>query len=281
MKYVVIFLFVGLFPACFNSDEKKFTRHPAGFYFRMITIGEEDKKVGDSTVVIVQWKIFNKDKNLIYQRESDTLVVNVKNRYDALFVFLHQGDSVHIIASQYFWMYSSAGIEQLAPDPGDVWLTHLKVKRVMTQGQLAAEQKLMTLPDSEIYEQQLLQQFLKENNITQEHYLFGMYFLPETSPGMKYKKGDTLLLYMRGYLLDGRCFDSTFAENPFEYIVGTKGQLIPGLEKIISSLQYEQIFKIIIPSQLAFQDREIISDLVKPYSTVIYRVKSKLKNNSK
>lgn len=277
-RHNVLILFIILsILGCVNEDPyKDFILHPAGFKYKIWEIGNWEDEEHAKNILIVQYKIYQKDKSKIFEG-VDTIDCKSNKWNMAMFNFLHKNDSIHILASQEIWLNTSLNVRQVSPDLSDLWLAHIKVLDRISGEALQARIKLENFTDEEWQRQKELQEFLKENNIGHEYYWKGMYVLPESKGKKTYRHGDTLDIFLEGYLLDGTCFDSLFKKKPFEYIVGTRGQLIKGLEEYILHEKNEQIVKIILPSQLAFHDREIVPGLVRPYENVIYRVKIKIK----
>lgn len=67
----------------------------------------------------------------------------------------------------------------------------------------------------------------------------------------KVKEGDTVKVHYTGSLKDGSVFDSSENKEPLEFTLGS-GQLIPGFEKAVQSLDQGDSTKVTIPADEAY-----------------------------
>ena len=121
-------------------------------------------------------------------------------------------------------------------------------------------------------EQQLLDQYLLDNNITVEPTASGLYYI-DTSLGMgsSPNAGNTVKVHYSGYLIDGTKFDSSYDRGePFEFILGA-GQVISGWDEGIALMNEGGEATLIIPSDLGYGSTGAGS--IPPYSTLIFNVK--------
>ena len=126
--------------------------------------------------------------------------------------------------------------------------------------------------DLKAEEQQLLDQYLLDNNITVEPTSSGLYYI-ETSLGMgsNPNTGNTVRVHYSGYLTDGTKFDSSYDRGEaFEFILGA-GQVISGWDEGIALMNEGGEATLIIPSALGYGSTGAGS--IPPYSTLIFDVK--------
>ena len=100
-----------------------------------------------------------------------------------------------------------------------------------------------------------------------------MYYIKlQEGKGLTPDSGRVALLNYRGSFLNGRCFDFFYESQPFEYMVGQEEQLIKGLETGVRRMREGEKAKFIIPSHLAFGSSGSSTEIVPPFTTVIYEV---------
>ncbi|PVX50998.1 FKBP-type peptidyl-prolyl cis-trans isomerase FkpA/FKBP-type peptidyl-prolyl cis-trans isomerase FklB [Balneicella halophila] len=116
--------------------------------------------------------------------------------------------------------------------------------------------------------------FLEENKekagvITTESGL--QYQVIEQGEGKVPQKGDTVKVNYKGTLIDGTVFDTTENEGraPFEFVVG-EGRVIKGWDEALQLMPVGSKWKLFIPSELAYGDREIPK--IKGGSTLVFDV---------
>ena len=122
---------------------------------------------------------------------------------------------------------------------------------------------------------ELIQSYLKENNINVEPKESGLYFI-ETAPGTgtPVERGSTIKVHYIGRLLTGEKFDASFDHNPpdpIEFALGT-GRVIPGWDEGIGYMTVGSKATLVIPSHLAYGDRPPPGAIIKAYSPLVFDV---------
>jgi len=149
---------------------------------------------------------------------------------------------------------------------------------ILPQNKMIEILRLLSVGDSavfmikpELIEQSILQKYLTKHK--QYQYLNGIYVkkLKKTG-GDTIKNGNSLKLKYAGSFLNGIVFDQLLQNQYFYWKVGTPNQLIKGLEIAIKNMKKGEKSKIIIPSQLAFGALGSSTEIVPPYTTVIYNI---------
>lgn len=119
-------------------------------------------------------------------------------------------------------------------------------------------------------EQDLLQEYITENNITTAPTETGLYYI-ETKAGTGdfAKVGDKVTVHYTGTYIDGKQFDSSIGGEPFSFYLGY-GNVIAGWDEGISYMKKGGKAKLIIPSSLAYGPNGYRS--VPGYSTLLFDV---------
>lgn len=97
-------------------------------------------------------------------------------------------------------------------------------------------------------------------------------------------KGDIVGIEYTGYLANGQIFDATHAEGKSSELLFKlgEGQVIPGLDDMVSQMKVGQKVQAIIPPKLAYADKGVCLDedkggecLIKPGATLVYDISLK------
>ncbi len=82
-------------------------------------------------------------------------------------------------------------------------------------------------------------------------------------------KGQRLVVHYTGYFTDGRLFDSSSEERPFEFVLGS-GQVIKGWEEGLATMKAGGKRRLIVPPHLAYGSRG--KGNIPPEATLIFEV---------
>jgi peptidylprolyl isomerase len=97
------------------------------------------------------------------------------------------------------------------------------------------------------------------------------YYDLEVGDGPSPEEGQTVSVHYTGWLEDGTKFDSSLDRGqPFTLVIGV-GQVIPGWDEGVLSMNVGTKRQLVIPSELAYGDREV-GGLIPPNSTLIFEV---------
>ena len=123
-------------------------------------------------------------------------------------------------------------------------------------------------------ENEKLQKYLTENNITQQPTESGLIYIEiKKGNGPKAVNGKTVSVHYTGTLLDGTKFDSSFDhpdKKPLEFKIG-EGRIIKGFEEGISMMSKGGKAKLIIPSKLAYGSRPA-GPTIPAFATLVFEV---------
>lgn len=117
-----------------------------------------------------------------------------------------------------------------------------------------------------VQEHELLNEYLKENDITQKPTESGLYYLClEEGNGEQPEKGVTVSIEYKGMFLSGKVFD----EGKFDYKIGDSN-LIKGFAEGVNQMTYDEKVKLIIPSSIGYGDYGYAS--IPGHTTLIFEV---------
>ena len=198
--------------------------------------------------------------------------------YDA-FAMMHVGDSATFKISTDSLFKNNH--QQLPP-----WLAKakyiyfdIKLLKVKTKEEVEAERKAEAekraaeAEKNRVAEEENIQNYLKDNNITTKPTESGLYVVIEKQgKGKKPATGDKVTVDYTGYLLDGTKFDSSKEQGrkPFSFTLG-QHQVIAGWDEGIAMLREGSKAKLIIPSELAY-GASGAGNVIPPYAPLIFEV---------
>ncbi|WP_375560123.1 FKBP-type peptidyl-prolyl cis-trans isomerase [Bernardetia sp. OM2101] len=126
-----------------------------------------------------------------------------------------------------------------------------------------------TNPSSKAEQDQILQDYFTENNITPQKTESGLYYVVDQQ-GTAIQTGETITVNYEGTLLSGEKFDSSFDRGtPFSFPLGA-GQVIQGWDEGIPLIGKGGKGTLYLPSHLGYGARG--SGSIAPYSILVFRV---------
>ncbi len=132
---------------------------------------------------------------------------------------------------------------------------------------------LDVISDPEEHEQNLLDQYLEDNDISIAPTESGLYYVETLDgsgdlPG----SGSTVTVHYQGYLLDGRLFDESSTGTPLVVNMGATN-IIPGFIEGLSKMKKGAEATLIIPWDIAYGSGGSTDGIIPPYSTLVFDVK--------
>ena len=287
-KLILYILIAGvMFSSCWRKSQYKgYTLTESGLYYKLQAIGDGKNKPqrGDFLQLIITYKT---DKDSVF---SDTYSNNETGKvilpfqhssftgsFEEGLVNMNAGDSVSFIVSadSLFSKFFKDDLPLFLPE-GSMVKMDVKLYRILSPKEYTEELESyrQTIEDRDIEEQRKLETFL--DTCKTEFYPLnnGMFYVPiKQGAGDMAESGNAIKINYKGYFLNGKQFESTYDRGqPLEYVVGTQGQLIAGLENAISLMNEGAKAKFIIPSRLAFGETGSSTGIIPAYTTVIYEV---------
>lgn len=247
-----------------DSKYPGYTEAEPGIYYKLHYVGESGKKGGEEDFYEVI--MINKfGEEVIYDSQLETgsgtviLSGGASSRY---FSLLSEGDSATFILP---------GGDLSLPGMPDSGSVEMNIKVVSIFGMDELEQRESNR-DADADEVLLIQRYCTKKSISYTPDSVGVVVI-ESKPGTgnKPQKGDTVEVYLKGELLNGRIFDDTKSYGGFSFTWGDEGQVLPGIKRVLAGMQEGGTAKIILPSRLAFGQGGSVG-IVPPQTPVVYTI---------
>lgn len=292
---VLITIISALFTSCWNSPYKGYTETDSGLYYKlqMIGDGKDRPAMGDYLQLIISYKTA-KDSVFYdtYSCNETGMVIlpfarsSFKGSFEEGLTRMNAGDSVSFIvnADSLFKKFFKAGVPFFLETEGIVKMD-IKLHRILNKQEYIEELKKykMIVEDRDIEELRKLSAYLDTCKTRYYPIPNGMYYIPvRQGAGECTKYGDMVKIHYKGYFLNGKQFESTYERNqPLEFNFGDEGQVINGFKTALGLMNEGAKVKFIIPSPLAFGEEGSATNIVPPYTTVVYEIEllSLIKHN--
>jgi FKBP-type peptidyl-prolyl cis-trans isomerase FkpA len=187
-----------------------------------------------------------------------------------VFTMLAKGDSVEIFVNADTLFNKSFGM----PKPANI-KDGEEVRFVLKVVDIFNQQEIQKKGDDQKRE------LLAKDSLAKAEFLNTLKDVKQTASGMQYviekstngkqaKKGDKVTVKYKGMLLNGEVFDQTKeGAEPFSFTIGL-GQVIPGWDEGLALMKEGEIYKFIIPQNLAYGERG--SGPIPPMATLVFEV---------
>ena len=276
-----------LFSSClYNSNYAGYTETSSGLYYKLYTIG--DGKTNPHAGCFLQLRIVYKTiKDSVffdtYSCNETRMVIlpfnhsSFKGSFEEGLTKMNEGDSASYIVSadSLFKNFFKAGLPMFL-EKGSAVKMDVKLNRILTKQEYQTEMEKFdqVIEDRDIEESIKLKKYLDTTKTKFLPISNGMYCSSiKKGNGDCAKYGDFVKINYKGYFLDGRQFESTYERaEPLEFNFGEEGQVIQGFTTAISLMNVGAKTKFIIPSRLAYGETGSSTNIVLPYTTVIYEI---------
>lgn len=269
---------------------KSFKKTKSGIEYKIHEHGKEKRKINPGDVVSFHFTMRNGKDSILMESikrspEPLTMPIDSPTTKDPIqegIMLLSKGDSATLkfMADSIFKEMKGAlppGIEK-----GSMIAINIKIHNVQTKSEKRIEmekeeQKMREqIEKQKSIDDQLIQDYLKKNNITATKTSSGLYYIiDKKGAGQKPTPGDSVSVNYTGKLLDGTPFDSNTDPlfkhmQPLKLMVGI-GQVIPGWDEGLLLLPEGSKGRFFIPSGLAYQNQQA-GPLIKPFSILVFDV---------
>ena len=95
------------------------------------------------------------------------------------------------------------------------------------------------------------------------------YVIVKAGEGVRPLPADSITMHVKGYLPEGLLFEDTYAKNT--PLRSTPANLIPGLKDALQIMTAGSVWRVYIPSALAYADKGI-PGVIPPYSAIVFDV---------
>jgi FKBP-type peptidyl-prolyl cis-trans isomerase FkpA len=285
---VILTLFVAfLLSSCWNTSRYKgYTQTETGLYYKLQTIGDGKNKpeLGDFLQLIITYKTL-KDSIFYdsYSSNETGMVIlpfahsSFQGSFEEGLTKMNAGDSVSFIVSadSLFKKFFKAELP-LFLNRGSLVIMDVKLHRILSKQeyQMVLEKYQDIIENRDIEEPLKLKLYLDTNQTKFYNLPNGMYYMPiKQGAGDYVKNGDVVKIHYKGYFLNGKQFESTYDRcQPLEFNFGEDGQIIQGFKTALSLMNEGAKTKFIIPSSLAFGETGSSTNIIPPYTTVVYEI---------
>lgn len=280
----IVLLF--FFSSCWNSPFKGFTETDSGLFYKLQMIGDGKlrPKVGDYLQLVITYKTA-KDSIFYdtYSVNETGMVILPYNHSSFVGSFeegltkMNAGDSVSFIVSadSLFKKFFKVELPRFL-NPGDVVKMDVKLYDILNESQYQDVLKKYgkLLEDRDIEESRKFKMFIDTCQTLYYQAPGGVFYLPlKQGVGDNVKAGDLVKIHYKGYFLNGKQFESTYERGqPLEFTFGEEGQVIRGFKIALSLMNEGAKTRFIIPSNMAFGETGSSTNIVPPYTTVVYEI---------
>jgi FKBP-type peptidyl-prolyl cis-trans isomerase len=269
-----------------NSSYKGYTQTSSGLYYKLLTIGDGKSKPYPGCFLQLRM-VYKTIKDSIFfdtYASNETRMVmlpfnhsSFKGSFEEGLTKMNEGDSASYIVSadSLFKNFFKADLP-LFLEKGSAVKMDVKLNRILSKNEYQTEigkfDKVME--DRDIEEPRMLKKYLDTTKTKFLPINNGMYYCSiKKGVGDCVKYGDLVKINYRGCFLDGKQFESTYERaQPLDFNFGDEGQVIQGFTTAISLMNEGAKAKFIIPSCLAYGESGSSTNVVPPYTTVIYEI---------
>lgn len=274
---LIVLLFILFLFSCKNSITYK--KHEAGFEYKIISKNKDSAKLKINDVLDLSLKYSNQQDSVIFNSDdfSGKFRIKVENGENGMFQtaisLLHVGDSAHFIipAKDFYENTIKTQIPKFVKE-NDKLKFELRIKKLVTEQEMKKEHELYIIK-MEAQENSLLQEYLKNENITVKPTKTGLYIIfLKKGNGAKAKFGNTASIHYKGSLINGEILASSIdKDKPLTFTVGN-GEVIKAWDEVVQNMRIGDKVKIIVPSKLAYGEFGY-KEKIPPFSTLIFEIK--------
>lgn len=252
------------FSSCKDEKYPGYSEAEPGVYYKLHFPGETGKKAGpDDFYEVMMYNKFGEEVIYDSELESASGTLFMQSEASRYFSVLSEGDSATFLLSG-----SGLALPGM-PDTGMIEM-NVKVVRILTPDEVA-EREAKSDPDAG--EVLIMQRYLLRKNIPYKPDSTGAVLLEfKQGQGSMPSTGDSIVLQVKGEMLNGRIFDDSRNYGGLTFTWGDDGQVIPGIKAVLSGLKEGGYAKIILPSRLAFGAGGSSTGIVPPHTPVIYTI---------
>ena len=268
LSFIATFFLVAavILSACGDKKYKGFKQAENGVWYKVIEKGQgtATPQMGDYIFIVASYTSTNDSIPDFEEKELSDIMHEhafVGDVYDA-YAIMHEGDKMEFaIKADSFYMAMGApaeALKELNITEEDIIYFTIKMKEIKSIEQFQAE------------EEEALQKYITENNITAEPTESGLYFIQtQEGKGPKAEDGKTITMHYTGKFLDGTTFDSSIQRGkPMEFVLGQQ-PFIAGFEEAVRMMNAGSKATVIMPSKIAYGPSSPYSPFP-PFTTLVF-----------
>jgi FKBP-type peptidyl-prolyl cis-trans isomerase len=283
--YLLYIISFSLLLSCSHSRFSDFNETKNGLLYKLQDVGDGERRALPGDYITAQIIIKSQKDSVLFDTQkigtegAITFIlpaIEYPKDYREGYLFLNEGDSATFITDAYtVFIKKNHTMIPKGMNLESVVRVETRVLKIRTQQEHLKEIKEENekLQQGEFEEKKLLDRYISDFGIKEAPIANGIYYIKlEEGNGVTLDSGRVALFNYKGFFLNGRCFDSGFETQPFEYVIRAEEQLIPGLAIGVRRMREGEKAKFIIPSHLAFGSSGSSTGIVPPFTTVIYDV---------
>lgn len=270
-------LFLCLFSCGSKKNKSEFSRHPLGYYWKLIAFQSDSAIYLKGKIARVNAVFCTQHDSVFYDSKHDLRdrffvkidTLNHENKLRHLISRCNKGDSLCILLPVKDFFKEQFGTEiPFFSQHDSIVKIHLRVTDILNENSYS---ELTTSILNDEYTE-IRNFFGSEEKMKAAKDSLGFYWVekPVVSNGENIHYGDLISIKYEGAFLDGRIVD--VSPDNFSLNYGTPDQILKGLNYVIRSLKIGQDSKIILPSQLAFGEQGSSNGSIAPFTPMLYKI---------
>jgi FKBP-type peptidyl-prolyl cis-trans isomerase FkpA len=262
--------------SCSNNDKVKQT--PDGLKYQFYTdIREgEQPEVNDiltaSMIYSINDSVLFDSRQMPRPMQFPLMAPAFKGDFFEGIAMMRKGDSASFWSQADSVMLKVFNTGSIPPfvNPGDLIRFDIKLTDFSSQDEFMAK-RAQEMESMQLDSQEKLKGYVEAEGISVAPTESGLYYIEiEPGKGTQPKPGERVKVHYTGKLLDGTTFDSSVDRGqPFVFTLGV-GQVIRGWDEGIALMRVGGKARFIIPSQLAYGERDTGS--IPPHSPLVFDV---------
>ena len=281
-----ILLFIIISSSCSRSGKKNaYSKSATGLQYKLQAFGEGNTLPKEGDFLQLQ---------MVYRTEKDSIFLDTRyenpvgkimvpyakpsfiGSFEEGIAQMHEGDSMSFLVSadSVFKKIFKSQLPRFIR-PGSLLKVDILLNKIMDEK--AFEEELTFYSESyddwDMKEQTALLKFMKKNFPEIQKDSSGIYYISiQDGTGDRAWWDTRILVHYKASFLDGKVIDSTYDDEPFEFVMGQEGQVLKGFEIGLRKMRQGGKAKFILPSYLAFGAKGSNYFIVPPYTSIIYDV---------
>lgn len=274
-------LSLSLLNSCDQSEYEGYSLTETKLHYRIHSLGDGEKRAEEGDVVLANITIKDMQDSVLYSNafgayQSAYRLTPIKNGgLNEAFSLLYEGDSASFIVEGKRLDLDELSGEEKYNGKYSHYKMDIRLNRLFDPEQQEEERdKSDWIQDMEMNEQILLNNFLKEKQISEETLVDDIYYIEHSKgEGHKIEGWETVLVHYQASFVNGAMFDDTYVfKDPLEFELGKPDQVIDGFLIGLKQMKVGGQASFVIPSQKAFGEQGSSTGIVPPYTTVVYDV---------
>lgn len=264
-----------IFAVLFSCKNNEFKTHKSGLKYKFFVKNKKTESIKKGDIVILIFKTSTLNNEILEQSDVFRIQLGETSHSggaieDAL-AMMNKGDSAQFLinAKNYYNKTRQQAVpEDIKPD--DNVRIDIKIVDILSLDEYKQEQKVAEKA-AQRAEDNLLNNYLQQQNITEQATLSGLYIIyQKKGTGKTPISGKKLTVHYSAYFIDGKLFDSSIKRNePFTFTFGI-GQVIAGWDEGLAGVPQGSKVRLIIPSSLAYGAKQ--RGGIPPYSPLVFDV---------